>query len=161
MSVTYAKGRLEIRHTVDAPLDDVFDAWTLPHLLETWWGPEGYRTVVEKLEARTGGMFIFRMTAPSGASCPMAGTYIEVSRPTSLSFEVVDHCVADMPGTVRPPSRPSRVDIQFQARGDKTDIVLVQTGLAQDYQILAEVGWDQSLERLGRLSTGAAGDCPR
>ncbi|MEZ5933211.1 MAG: SRPBCC domain-containing protein [Alphaproteobacteria bacterium] len=164
MSRTRAEGRLEVRHTVDAPLDDVFDAWIEPRLLETWWGPEGYQTVVEKLEARAGGRFIFQMTAPSGASCPMTGTYIEVHRPTSLSFEVADHCVADMPDTVRSPSRPSRVDIRFEAKGDKTDIVLVQTGLALDYQMLAQIGWGQSLERLRRsqwISTGVAEDCSR
>ena len=151
MSVTHADGRLEVRHVVDAPLDDVFDAWIEPRTVEAWWGPEGYRTVVDKLEARVDGSFSFRMTAPSGASCPMSGTYIEVRRPMSLSFTVENHCTADIPDTVRPPSEESRVDVRFRAIGDKTEIVLVQTGLARDYQMLAEFGWGQSLERLGRL----------
>lgn len=164
MSVARTEERLEVRHVVDASVDDVFDAWIEPRLLETWWGPEGYQTVVEKLEARAGGKFVFRMTAPSGASCPMTGTYIEVNRPTSLSFSVEHHCVADMPDTVRPPSRTSRVDVTFEARGDSTKILLVQTGLAADYQMLAEVGWGQSLERLRRLGwlpASFAKDCSR
>lgn len=150
MSSTLEDGRLEVRHVVDAPREDVFDAWIEPRLVETWWGPEGFQTVVDTLEAQVGGSFKFRMTAPSGESCPMTGIYLEVNRPMSLSFEVENHCIADIPDTVRPPSRASRVDVTFQAMGAKTEIIIVHTGLASDYKMLAEFGWGQSLARLGR-----------
>ncbi|MEM9439856.1 MAG: SRPBCC domain-containing protein [Pseudomonadota bacterium] len=150
MNITLEQGRLEVRHVVDAPLEEVFDAWIEPRLVESWWGPDGFQTIVDQLDARVGGSFRFQMTAPSGSSCPMTGTYIEVNRPVLLSFRIDNHCVADLPSSVRPPLRESKVDVTFEAIGAKTEIVIVQTGLASDYQMLAEFGWGQSLERLGR-----------
>ncbi len=150
MMAGVTKEKVVIRHIVDLSPDEAFDAWINPKLVEKWWGPEGYRTVVEKLDARPGGDFIFQMTAPSGASCPMTGTYTAIERPTSLSFEVRDHCVADMPDTVRPPAHPSHVVVAFEPHGDKTEIIITQAGLNADYQLLAEGGWGQSLTRLAQ-----------
>lgn len=146
MTVAAAE-RLEIRHVVGVPPEDAFDAWTTPELVEEWWGPHGYRTEVLRLDAVEGGRFSFRMIAPSGATCPMSGTYTKVDRPRLLVFEVTDHCVADMPGDVRPPSRPSLVEVRFEGRGESTEIILAQTGLDADYRALANVGWSQSLQR--------------
>ena len=139
---------LEIRHTLRASLEEAFDAWTEPALVEAWWGPHGYRTKVLKLDATEGGSFLFQMTGPSGASCPMSGTYTKIERPTVLAFTVQEHCVADIPDNVSEPERPSRVEVRFEPRGDTTEITLRQTGLAADYMQLANVGWSQSLERV-------------
>ncbi|BAQ18631.1 SRPBCC family protein [Methyloceanibacter caenitepidi] len=138
---------LEIRRVIDASPDAVFDAWTTPELVEAWWGPHGYRTRVIELDAVVGGHFAFQMTAPSGASCPMSGTYTKVERPRRLAFEVAEHCIADVPDDVREPSGPSQVEIRFEANGETTEIVLRQKGLAADYRMLANGGWSQSLER--------------
>ena len=147
MNVLHAPRRLEIRHTLDADPDTAFAFWREPELVEQWWGPEGYETVVEELDMRTGGSFRFQMTAPSGASCPMSGTYLAVDPPHTLAFVVEQHCVADIPDSVRPPAGPSNVEVRFQARGSQTEIVLVQSGLAMDYQMLAEGGWGNCLVR--------------
>lgn len=146
-----AEDVLEIRRIIKASPDTVFDAWTTPELVEAWWGPHGYRTEVLELDPVVGGRFLFQMTAPSGASCPMSGTYTKVERPHRIAFEVAKHCVADIPDTVRKPSEPSHVDIRFENDGEATEIVLRHWGLAADYRILANGGWSQSLERAGAL----------
>ena len=148
MSATHTAERLEIRHRIDAPIEVAFNAWVDPDVIGLWWGPEGFDTTVIKLDARVDGEFVFRMTSPSGDSCPMTGIYLRVEPPCFLSFQVLAHCVADLPDSVRAPASPSQVDVSFTATGDTTEIVLVQTGLATDYQLLAEHGWGQSLQRI-------------
>ena len=139
---------LEVRTILNASPEEVFDAWTTPELVEAWWGPHGYRTKVLKLEAVEGGTFLFQMTGPSGASCPMSGTYTKVERPHLLAFTVEEHCVADIPDDVAEPERASRVEVRFASKAGKTEIVLQQIGLSTDYMQLANVGWSQSLERI-------------
>lgn len=146
-----AEDVLEIRRVINASPDAVFDAWTTPALVEAWWGPHGYLTRVIELDAVVGGQFLFQMTAPSGASCPMSGTYTKVERPRRLAFEVAEHCIADIPHDVREPSGPSHVDITFEGNGETTEIVLRQKGLAADYRMLANGGWSQSLERTAEV----------
>ena len=152
MSVFSTHERLELRHLVNAPPDRVFEAWINPEYVEAWWGPDGFQTAVDKLDARVNGQFTFKMTAPSGAFCTMRGTYIEIRRPHRLVFEVHQHCITDLPDHVRAPSKPSMVEVTFRAKGGQTEICLIQTGLADDYQMLAQGGWGQSLERLARIS---------
>lgn len=138
---------LEVRHLLDASSEQAFDAWLTPAVVELWWGPHGHRTKVLRLEAVVGGAFAFEMTGPSGASCAMRGTYTTIERPHVLAFDVTDHCVADIPEHVRVPTKPSNVVVRFIATGGKTEIILIQTGLAADYELLADVGWSHSLER--------------
>ena len=152
MSAVHSKERLEVKHVLNVPIHDAFNAWRDPGCVEEWWGPEGYQTKVEVLDMRPGGAFLFQMTAPSGASCPMSGTYIRVDDPNVLEFEVHQHCVADIPPEVKEPTRSSHVSVTFSSLGDKTEVTLVQTGLATDYQMLAEVGWTNCFERQERLT---------
>ena len=138
---------LEIRYTLNASPEEAFDAWVTPEIVEAWWGPNGYRTKVLKLDAVEGGSFLFQMTGPSGASCPMSGSYTKIERPDLLAFTVEEHCVADMPDGVAEPEQPSRVEVRFKSKDGKTEIVLQQIGLSTDYMQLADVGWSQSLKR--------------
>lgn len=147
MTVSHQEARLEIRHLLDLPVGDAFDMWCVPDLIAQWWGPHGFQTVVNTLDPRPGGRFEFLMIAPAGESCPMSGQYITVDRPDALVFDVHEHCIAGMPDSVARPTRPSRVEIRFLPRGEQTEIVLVQTGLASDYQLLAQAGWGDSLAR--------------
>ena len=144
---------LQVRHLVNASREATFDAWTTPEVVEDWWGPHGYRTKVEWLDARQGGRFVFQMTGPSGASCPMTGTYVKVERPHLLAFDVEHHCIADMPDHIRAPSRTSHVEVRFMARGNATEVILLQRGLLSDYRMLAEAGWSQCFARI-RLMPG-------
>ena len=157
MTATHLPERLEIRRWFKASRDSVFRAWVEPEMVEQWWGPVGYQTKVERLDPRPGGSFFFVMTGPSGASCPMSGTYFAVVRPSLLAFELKDHCIADMPNEVEPPTMPSRVNVRFEARGEQTELVLTQTGLAKDYQLLAEGGWSQSFDRMHKFSPSLSG----
>jgi len=39
----------------DAPLDDVYRAWSEPELVARWLGPRRYEMVIEEYDVRTGG----------------------------------------------------------------------------------------------------------
>jgi uncharacterized protein YndB with AHSA1/START domain len=76
---------LEIRveRVFDAPRDHVFSVWTDPELIPEWWGAG---TVVEELDARTGGSYRFRT-----AHGVIAGDFHEVEPPERIVQTFQNH----------------------------------------------------------------------
>ena len=60
-----AANRLPVRfeRTYDGPVDDLWDLWTTKDGFEAWWGPEGFRVEVSKIEPRVGGKLHYDMIA--------------------------------------------------------------------------------------------------
>lgn len=56
-----------ISRTFDAPRDLVFKAWTEAERLAQWWGPQGFKMLVARLDLRPGGTFHYCMEAPQGS----------------------------------------------------------------------------------------------
>ena len=52
-----------MERTYQATIKDVWDLWTTKEGIESWWGPEGFRTTVKKLDLRAGGELRYAMTA--------------------------------------------------------------------------------------------------
>lgn len=57
------KGPVRFEREYDGPVDDLWDLWTTKDGFESWWGPEGFRVEVTKLELRTGGALHYDMIA--------------------------------------------------------------------------------------------------
>jgi uncharacterized protein YndB with AHSA1/START domain len=53
----------------DAPIDQVWKAWTDPKLLKQWWGPNDVTIQECEVELRVGGKFYIVMEAGE-ARCP-------------------------------------------------------------------------------------------
>ena len=54
---------VRFERTYDGPIDDVWELWTTKDGFESWWGPEGFRVEVSKIEARAGGELHYAMIA--------------------------------------------------------------------------------------------------
>lgn len=52
-----------IERTYRATVQEMWDLWTTKEGFESWWGPEGFRVEVDKLEARVGGALDYDMIA--------------------------------------------------------------------------------------------------
>ena len=77
-----------ITRLVEAPREQVFDAWTKPEHVTRWMlGPDGYSMPVCEIDLRPGGAFRFVNDGHHGP--PFAGTYAVVERPSRLVFEAM------------------------------------------------------------------------
>lgn len=54
---------VRFERTYEGPVDDLWDLWTTKDGFESWWGPEGFRVDVAKLDLRVGGELIYDMIA--------------------------------------------------------------------------------------------------
>lgn len=54
---------VRFERTYDGPVDDLWDLWTTKDGFESWWGPEGFRVEVSRIEPRVGGKLEYEMIA--------------------------------------------------------------------------------------------------
>ena len=72
--------QVAITHVFDAPIEQVFRAWTDPDELAAWYGPAGMRTPREniQIDLRVGGRFELTMVSLDG------------DREFSIGYEIVE-----------------------------------------------------------------------
>jgi uncharacterized protein YndB with AHSA1/START domain len=57
------KRRITIERTYHAPIEDIWELWTTKDGIESWWGPDGFRVEVKKLDLCPGGALDYAMIA--------------------------------------------------------------------------------------------------
>lgn len=147
-----SKCSVVVRRTYDATPEELFDAWLTPGLIEKWWGPEAYVTKVAKFELREGGEFRFEMIWPKGTLGAMAGTFIEINKPSRLVLEMSEHCTCNLPEGEEQQLATALVTADFVSKGSTTELVVTHDGLSTPHICEQfDEGWCTSLERLEGL----------
>lgn len=57
---------ITVERSFNAPLDDVWAAWTQADILCKWWAPRPYQCVIKSLNLREGGRWLYYMQGPQG-----------------------------------------------------------------------------------------------
>jgi uncharacterized protein YndB with AHSA1/START domain len=131
-----------MRRTFPCPREAVFEAWTDPGALSTWFGGASARTLSAAVDLRVGGRY--RLTMQSGERVgAVEGIYREVTAPERLVYT----WRWDRPRTES--GGQSLVTVEFHERGGETEVVLTHEGLETDESLaFHEGGWTASLEGL-------------
>ena len=58
--------QLNITRAYDAPVDKVWKAWTVAHILDQWWAPRPWKAETKSLDFRPGGLWHYSMVGPNG-----------------------------------------------------------------------------------------------
>lgn len=144
----FGEGSVTIRRTFDAPCVPVWRAWTEPAMMAQWFGPRMFTTPVCELDVRVGGALRIVMRGPDGTDYPMHGVFTEVVPQERLVFTSIPTDKAGhhlMEGETR---------VTFADAGGKTELTVTAhmvglSPLARRMLDGMEVGWTQSIDRLG------------
>jgi len=147
---TAAPPIIEIRRTIRAPRQRVYDAWTKEEELKTWHAPGPLTVSLAEMDVRPGGKYRIHMREPNGTEHRVSGVYREVDPPRKVVYSWGwdgDHPVKD-----------STVTIEFLERGNATEVVLTHSGISHDKERTGHTdGWTSILDKFeARYSTGAA-----
>ncbi len=139
---------LVMTRVFDAPRDLVFKVWTDTRHVAQWWGPNGFTNPVCELDVRAGGAIRIDMRAPNGVVYPMKGVFEEIIEPERLVFissalDEKGNSMFDILNTVSFTEQNGKTTLTLQAR------VIKATVQAPQYLKGMEMGWSQSLDRLG------------
>jgi uncharacterized protein YndB with AHSA1/START domain len=136
---------LRLERLIAAQPDSLFELWTEPELLITWWGPEGYETTAPALDVRPGGRWRITMRTSDGAVRTVSGVYRTVEPPRRLVFTW-----AFEEGGVR--GDETEVAVTFEAAPGGSRLVLLQRTFATRDR--HQQGWSSSFGRLSRIAQG-------
>ena len=50
----------------DAPLEEVWKAWTDSKILDQWWAPKPWKAKTKSMDFREGGVWLYSMVGPDG-----------------------------------------------------------------------------------------------
>ena len=68
---------------------EVYRAFASPHLLATWWGPEGFTSTFEVFEFKAGGQWTFVMHGPDGKNYPNESVFAQLEPESKVVIEHV------------------------------------------------------------------------
>jgi uncharacterized protein YndB with AHSA1/START domain len=136
---------LRIERTFDAPVEQVFEAWTSEEVLRRWLhGMPGWETPTAEVDLRVGGRIRIVMRDPSdGVESGATGEYRVVEPPHTLVFTWVwdDQ-----------PDQPQLIELEFSERDGQTTVLMTNSSIPTDERWESQQrGWRFSFDNLERV----------
>ncbi|HUA33251.1 MAG TPA: SRPBCC domain-containing protein [Candidatus Binataceae bacterium] len=136
---------LVISRVFNAPRSLVYKAWTEPERIAQWFGPQGFKGEVIKMDARIGGSFRFYMRSPDGTDHWAQGVHHEIVEGERL---VYTYAWADANGNATRPE--TLITVSFEdLGGDRTRLTFRQEVFeSMTARDMHNSGWNSSFDRL-------------
>src|SRR5688500_4780143 len=80
--------RLYVTREFDAPIEQLWRAWTESKITDQWWAPKPYKMHTVSQEFKPGGRWLYYMEAPNGARHYCLADYKQII--PQKSYEVLD-----------------------------------------------------------------------
>ena len=119
---------------LNAHREKVWEAWTDPHHIVKWWGPNGFTNTIQEMDVRPGGKWTFIMHGPDGTDYPNKVLFIEVVKPERLVYDHGDAGEMDH----------FHVTVTFEEEDDKTKLTMQMVFDSQEKR-------DMVIEKYGAL----------
>jgi uncharacterized protein YndB with AHSA1/START domain len=155
--------RITIERTYQAPIEDVWELWTTKEGIESWWGPDGFRVKVRKIDLRPGGDLKYAMIAIAPqqiefmkrAGMPLTTeasvTYVDVVPRRRLEYT---HRVDFIPGV---DTYDVATTVELHAGANGVRLVLILDAMHDEqWTQRAVMGWESELGKLAKVVQGRA-----
>lgn len=155
MAASNKSNVISLSRVYDAPLQAVWEAWTVPEEVAQWWGPRGFTLTTHSRELRTGGHWHYTMHGPGDTDYENTTQYLEVVPRQRMVYDHGGH-------KDRPPL--FRVTALFTERNGRTQLdmsmAFATPEVAAEMRSFikkagGEATWDRLAEYLGKQQTGA------
>jgi uncharacterized protein YndB with AHSA1/START domain len=145
-----------VTRVFDAPVEQVWRAWSVSEHVMRWWGPEGFTSPVAKMDFREGGTSLVCMRSPDGQDYYNTWAYRKIVPMQQiefiLNFADKDGKRIDPVSMGLPPGIPQDVRhvITFKAVGDnQTEMTVTEYGYTPDQEFdLSKAGLEQCLDKM-------------
>jgi uncharacterized protein YndB with AHSA1/START domain len=147
--------RVKLERTFAAEVEELWELWTTPEGLESWWCPEGFRVEVRRLEPVVGGQMECVMTADGSEQkdfLKKAGLPLQtLNRLTLTEFVPMRrlaymHLIDFVPGV---PPYEVAVEVDFAPVEGGATMTVTMDAMHSDWMTeAAKMGWESQLARL-------------
>jgi uncharacterized protein YndB with AHSA1/START domain len=115
---------IRVAREFDAPLADVWRAYTEPELLDQWWGPAPWRAETKTMDFSPGGHWLYAMVGPENQRHWARMSYIAISH--HRSFTVADaFCDEDGKVNLELPVSQGQMTFAAATNGTRVEFELV------------------------------------
>jgi uncharacterized protein YndB with AHSA1/START domain len=152
---------LIITRIIDAPVEEVWKAWSESEYIKQWWGPHGFTAPVTEIDFREGSKSLLAMSNPDFGTFYNTWTYTKIEPMKRIEFI---HRFSDENGNSLTPAEaglpmpngiPDEVPhvITFKSLGDnKTELTVEEYGYTTDQAVeLSKMGMEQCLEKMAEI----------
>lgn len=146
---------ISLSRVYDAPLQAVWEAWTIPEEVAQWWGPRGFTLTTHSHDLRTGGHWHYTMHGPDGTDYENTTQYLEVVPQQRMVYDHGGH--KDRPPLFRVTAlfteRDGRTQLDMSMAFATPEVAAEMRGFIR--KAGGEATWDRLAEYLGKRETGA------
>jgi uncharacterized protein YndB with AHSA1/START domain len=150
---------LVFTRTFDAPIEEVWKAWTQAEYVKRWWGPQGFTAPLANMDVREGGTSLVCMSSPQFGENYSIWQYQKIEPLKRIEFI---HNLADRDGNKvdpatlgMPPDFPQdqRQVVTFAAKGDnKTELTVTEYGWTEGQMMeMSRLGMEQCLDKMAAI----------
>ena len=153
------KKDLVVTRVFDAPVEQVWRAWSEHEYVMQWWGQEVFTSPLARMDFREGGTSLVCMRSAEGQDLYNTWTYRKIVPMEQIEF--VQRFSDEDGKTVEPaevglhPDIPREVPhvVTFKAVGDgRTEMTVTEYGYASDQIVdLSRAGMEQCLDKMAAL----------
>lgn len=132
-----------ISREFDAPLANVWRAFTESELLDKWWAPKPWRAETKVLKFTVGGYWIYAMVSPEGEKHWGRMNYISIDHHKNFTIE---DAFCDENGNFNKelPASTGKISFTSTQNGSRVDFkMFYQT--ESDLQKIVEMGFEQGI----------------
>jgi len=155
------KKNLVFTRVFDAPVEQVWKAWTEPKMVKQWWGPDHFTCQLAKMDFREGGTSLVCMRAPKefgGQDMYNTWTYTKIVPHESieyiLKFADKDGNMVDPTTQGLPPDMPREVrnGVTFKDLGNsKTELTVTEYDWTVGKMMeMSKMGMEQCLDKMAK-----------
>ena len=153
-----------VTRIINAPIEQVWKAWTDPERVQRWWGPKDYTSPYVRIDLREGGKFVFAMRAPEeqgGQEQYSSGVYKKIEPMRRLEFvqsmsdkdgNAIDPVKLGMPADF---PKEKRTEVTFRKiKCGMTELTVVDHDWTPGQMFVYSIaGWNQSIDKLARSAS--------
>ncbi|MFC4477436.1 SRPBCC family protein [Flavobacterium chungangensis] len=140
-SVDKENKRVSVKREFDAPLSNVWSAWTEPEILDLWWAPAPFKSETKNMEFKEGGRRLYAMVGPDGAERWSYFEYSSISPKTNFKHSAT---FSDSEGNPNSEFGSSFWDITFSEQGTSTIVdIVIKRDSFEELQKIIEMGFKE------------------
>jgi uncharacterized protein YndB with AHSA1/START domain len=136
-----ANKKIIVVREFDAPVEQVWKAWTKSELLDQWWAPRPWKAVSRSMDFRDGGSWLYYMEGPDGSRHHCIVEYKSIK--PGKSFTCTD-AFTDENGNINNTFPSMNWDCDFSESGAGTKVEIQITFASEaDMEKILEMGFSE------------------
>jgi uncharacterized protein YndB with AHSA1/START domain len=133
--------KLVVVREFDAPLEEVWKAWTEKEILDQWWAPKPWKAETKSMDFREGGTWLYSMVGPDGTRSYCRADYTTII--PNKTF-IGNDAFCDENGNVTNDPPPMRWKADFSPAGTGTKVVIeISFASEADLETIVKMGFNE------------------